>query len=84
MLKASVYSRLLECVFSFFLGGGGRGGRDNIFFVASSTQDGIQYVYKHTKRQSLESRNLHKDCDYYNYKTNLTIALNMSYQGTLL
>lgn len=82
MLKVSVYSRLLECVFSFFLGG--RGGRDNIFFVASSTQDGIQYVYKHTKRQSLESRNLHKDCDYYNYKTNLTIALNISYQGTLL
>lgn len=52
-------------VFFFFSGGGGR---DNIFFVASSTHDGFQIVYKHTKRQSLESRNLHKDCSYYNYK----------------
>lgn len=66
LLKASVYSRLLECGFSFFFSGGG--GRDNIFFVASSTHDGFQIVYKHTKRQSLESRNLHKDCNYYNYK----------------
>lgn len=53
LLKASVYSRLLECGFSFFFSGGG-GGRDNIFFVASSTHDGF--------------RNLHKDCNYYDYK----------------